>query len=70
VTKRGEEAGAAAGVAGDAGLLDEEEDGVAVAIVAQIDQPLCLPGRLALAPERLAAATIIADLPCGDGLPQ
>src|SRR3546814_10658796 len=50
------EAGAPAGVAGDALLVDAQQQGVAVAVHPQLDQPLGLAGALALAPQPGARA--------------
>src|SRR5262252_8148543 len=50
------EAAAPPGVAGDAVLIDEQQHRVAIAIDAQLHQPLHLAGALALAPEFLARA--------------
>ena len=70
VAPGGVEAGAAAGVAGDADLVDEEEDGVGVAIVAQVDEALRLAGSFAFAPEAAARAAIVAGLAGGEGFGQ
>src|SRR5262249_25871637 len=61
-----EEAGAAAGVAGDALLVDAEQQRVAVAIEPQLDQALDLARGLALAPQPAARARPVAGLPAGD----
>ena len=68
VADRAEEAVVPAGVAGDAGLVDQDQQGVAVAIDAQIDQVLDVARRVALAPRRLARARPVADAARAHGL--
>jgi hypothetical protein len=48
-------------VAGDALLVDQQQQGVAVAVDAKFLQVLHLAGRLSFAPQRAAAAAEIAD---------
>src|SRR3546814_17217475 len=62
------EAGAPAGVAGDALLVDAQQQGVAVAVHPQLDQPLGLAGALALAPQ-LGARARPAAHPAAGQLP-
>ena len=52
LANRGVEAARAVGVAGGAGLLDDEKQAVAVAVHAELDEALDVAGGLALAPER------------------
>lgn len=54
--KRAVEAGALPGVAGGAGGADEGEQGIGVAVVAQVHQALDVAARGALVPELAAAA--------------
>src|SRR5690242_4354693 len=68
IARGAEEAGAASGVAGDALLVDAEQQRIAVAIEAQLDQALDLPRGLALAPQPAARARPVAGLAAGDGL--
>src|SRR3990170_398851 len=58
------------GVAGDAGLRDAQQHGIAVAVEAQLDQALGLPGGFALAPQSPARPRPIADPAGGQGLLQ
>src|SRR3546814_12363809 len=64
------EAGAPAGVAGDALLVDAQQQGVAVAVHPQLDQPLGLAGALALAPQLGARARPVAPPAAGQRLHQ
>src|SRR6202012_3482960 len=57
-----EEAIAASGMAGDAALIHQQQQGVAVAIDTQFLQVLGLAGRLTLAPQPRPAAAEVADL--------
>src|SRR5579883_2123568 len=66
--KRGEEAGAPTGVAGDALLVDLKQHGILVAVEAELDQRLHLAGTLALAPQRAARARPVADPACAQRL--
>src|SRR5471030_1525886 len=61
IADRPEEAVMPAGVAGHAGLLDLDQQRVAVAINAEIDQLLDVARRVALAPGTLARARPVAD---------
>src|SRR5487761_1558175 len=61
VTCRTKEAAARAGVACNAALVDQDQQGVAVAIDTQLDQALDVSRALAFAPELLARARPIAD---------
>ena len=63
-----EETGAAAGMAGNPGLRDQQQDRVAVAIEPQFDEALDLPGGFALAPQPVAAPAEIADAAGGERL--
>ncbi|KAA0274710.1 MAG: hypothetical protein EDQ89_01690, partial [Acidobacteria bacterium] len=57
-----EEAGALAGVAGGAGGVDEREDGVGVAVVAELAHPLDVARGLPLAPELVTGAAPEVEL--------
>ena len=63
------EAVAAAGVAGDAVLVDQQQQRVAVAIDAELLQVLGLAGGFALSPQPAAAAAEVADPAGCQGLP-
>src|SRR4051812_16489737 len=64
------EAGASAGVAGRAHLLDADPDRVLVAVGAHLDHALGLAGALALPPQRVARAAEVPGFTGGDGLAQ
>src|SRR5829696_605696 len=64
------EAGALARVAGGTARLDESEDSVAVAVVAELSQPQRVPRGLPLAPDLLARAAVEVKLAGLDGEPQ
>nr|BFF24416.1 hypothetical protein GCM10025732_23810 [Glycomyces mayteni] len=57
-------------MAGGAGLVDLEEDGVGVAVDGDGDDGLVVPGGLALDPVRAAAARPVGGLPGGEGAPE
>jgi hypothetical protein len=48
------EAGAPSGVTSRAGLADLQQDGILIAVDADLDDMLFMAGRIALAPERIA----------------
>jgi hypothetical protein len=50
-------------VAGGPGLLHPVQHRVAVAVEPDLDDSLFVPGGLALAPQRLAAAAVVVRLP-------
>src|ERR1700689_3204954 len=59
--RRAEKAAARAGVAGGTGLIDQQQQRIAVAIDAQLHQTLHMARAFALAPELLARARPVAD---------
>ena len=65
---RTEEADVASREAGDADLVHQHQQGVAVAVDAEIDQSLDVAGGVALAPGRLARARPVADAAGPHGL--
>src|SRR5207248_10601581 len=64
------EAGPVAGVAGPAGLVDLDHQGVAVAVERHRLDPLVVPGRVALHPVLLAAARPVGAPARGEGAMQ
>ena len=54
IANHGEKTAAPASVTGDAGLVDQHQDTIAVAVEAQFDEPLRLARGFALAPQCLA----------------
>src|ERR671915_1045401 len=64
------EAGALAGVAGRALLVDEHQQRVAVAVQADVADPLAVPGGLALHPVLAPAARPVGGPPGGEGAAQ
>src|SRR5437762_1828334 len=63
-----EEAVVSPGVAGDAGLLDLDQERIAVAIDAQINERLNMARRIAFAPRSLARARPVTHAPRTHGL--
>src|SRR3984893_5571666 len=64
------EARAAAGVAGDSGLLDPDPEHVLIAIEPNLDHALDVAGGFALSPQRVAGAAEVPGLAARDGLAQ
>ena len=62
VANRGVEAARPAGVAGGSGLVDDQEQAVAVAVDAELEEPLALAGGRALAPQLAPRARPVGDL--------
>ena len=62
VPHRGEEAARPVGVAGRAGLVDDQQQAVAVAVDPELDQPLDVARGRALAPELAARARPVGDV--------
>src|SRR5579875_3021876 len=61
VARGTEETAARAGVAGDAALIDQQQQRVAVAVDAQLDEALHVSRAFALAPQLLAGSRPVAD---------